>query len=259
MRSDKPSYFTQMICLIILFSTFAPQHAWAENDRLVFGTVPDGWPPFIIPVNGSGDCVGIMPDIFKEVCAKINMDIDVHISPEKRTRRLLDEGGVDVFPLSIRWVDDPTNYLWSLPVMPVEDIIVYRKDSPITYNKPHDLAGMNVGVIHGYVYPTLDKLFETGTVHRHTAFNTRNLLFMLARKHVDAIVSTPHVARWILSIEPKLNAEDFAFCRTPVDSAPYAFAFTKTKEWRPFITKFNAELEAMRQDGRLDTILQKYR
>lgn len=231
----------------------------ADDQRLVLGTLPDGWPPFLIPAGGTPDCVGIMPDVLKEVCGKYDITIEIAACPEKRNRQLLINGGVDAYPLSRRWVDDPADYSWTAPVMSVDDIIVSRKDTPIAFTAPHDLAGLSIGVIHGYVYPTLDSLFKSGTIRKQTTFSTRNLLFMLARKRLDAIVTTRHVAEWVIANEPDLNAGDFEFCKTTVDSAPYSFAFTKTRDWRPFISRFNAELARMREDGRLDEILNKYR
>lgn len=245
-----------MLAVAVVFFHL-PGHA--GNKRLVLATEPDGWPPFSIPAKGSLDYFGIMPDVLREVCAKHGVELDISPLPEIRSRALLAEGKLDAYSLSRKWVDNPSNYLWTAPVLFVQDTLVYRKDTPIRFTTPKDLANLNIGVIHGYVYPGLDTLFEAGIIHKRSTFNTQSLLHMLAKRHVDAIVTTPRVVEWIIRIDPKLQAKDFAFCQKPVDSAPYGFAFAKGKNWEPFITKFNAELEEMRRDGRLDTILRRYR
>lgn len=252
--ATKSSFWLLVAALVLCFVP-----AQANDEKIVLGTLTKGWPPFIIPAGGTPDCIGIMPDILKEICGTCNIAIDNLACSVKRHRQWLDQGKADVSPLSKKWVKNPNQYAWTAPVLSIDDVIVSRKEAPVEFTKITDLENLRIGVIHGYVYPTLDALFSSGIIHKQTAFNVRNLLLMLARNHVDGIVAPRHVAEWVIRNEPALDAATFAYSTTPVDSSPYAFAFTKAKDWAPFIARFNAELEKMRTDGRLDAILAKYR
>lgn len=244
-----------LLALLLLI----PQPAPAQPKPIVFAAPKAGWPPFIIVSGTPPRATGIMPDVFRAACARAGYAADFQFFPEKRAQMLLAQGLVDAYPKSPEWMDEPSDYLWSDPVQEVGDIIVYRRAEPVRLSSIKDLIGKSIGTMHGYVYPTLDRLIESGAIRTYTATCTKHLLLMLARKHVDGIVTPRHVAEWIIRNDPELDSAVFAFSEKPVDSAPYGFAFVRGKGWEPFIETLNHELAAMRRDGRLKAILNKYR
>lgn len=248
-----------LLALILLTAPAYADSANTEDSTIIFTAPPKGWPPFIIPDADGQDGKGIMPDILKAISDELGYSVHMEFYPEKRNHLLLSEGGIDAYPKSPKWVDDPLVYHWTDPVVQVEDVVVFRKNNPIVYREAKDLRGLQIGVIHGFIYPTLDDLFNLGIIHKHTASTTRNLLKMLDRGHVDGIVTCRQVAEWIIRQSPELKADSFGFSTATVDSAPYGFAFTKVKNWPPFIERFNTVLAAMRKDGRLQKIFDKYR
>ena len=258
-----PPARTVLITALVAFALFFPgphrHRTQAKRETLVFASPKTGWPPFIITTKNASCCRGIMPDVLTEICTALEYDMAVEYYPEKRCQMLLAEGRIDVFPKSPKWVDDPSAFLWTEPVLNVSDVIVYPRESPVRFSTPHDLEGLNIGTIHGFIYPTLTPFFERDIIHRHNTFSTRSLMYMLVRGHVDGVVTSRQVAKWIIKEEADLTAEQFGCSETAVDSAPYGFAFARGKGWEPFIETFNRELKAMRRDGRLEAILNRYR
>ena len=232
-------------------------HAGAHTRTIVMASPPQGWPPFIIIAPDPQKNRGIMLDVLREAMKASGHDLTLALYPEKRSRLMLKEGGIDAYAKAKEWVDNPGLYLWTDPVLTITDTVVFRKSGRLPI--PTSLDGLHLGVVHGFVYPTLEPLFQQGTILRHTAMTTANLLLMVQRGHIDGAVTNRHVAEWIIKNNAELSAEAFAFGKTPIASAPYRFAFPKTEGNELFIAQFNRELAAMKQDGRLKTIMDKYK
>ncbi|BCS87810.1 substrate-binding periplasmic protein [Pseudodesulfovibrio sediminis] len=250
-----PSMVMVFACLLLPF--FA--HADPTDKTIVLALPSGGWPPYIIMGTKKAPASGIMPDVLCEVCRLHGYNLKLEYYPEKRCLMLLSEGRIDAYIKSRKWVKDASLYLWTDPVLQSTDVLVCRKDHHIQFSKEEDLAGLNIGVVHGYFYPTLHALFARNVIHKHQSTNTHNLLHMLEYKHVDAIVTNRKVAEWILQNDQKLDSTQFTFSQHALDTAPYSFTFTKKRKWLAFVRLFNTELQAMRTDGRLQAFFDRYR
>ncbi len=227
------------------------------QNELILTTAGAGWPPFIIPADRYDEARGIMIDIMREAAECAGHSLKIVHYPEKRCLMNLRDGTVDIYPKAREWVAEPDQFDWTDPVVLSEDTLVFRNGDQTRVTQ--SLTGMSIGVVHGFSYPALKTLFACGSIQRHDAHNTKNLLLMLSRGHVDAIFTNRHVAKWIIRKSPNLNEEEFAFAQKPLDSAPFRFAFTKEKKHCTFIDAFNKELETMRKDGRFQAILDRYK
>lgn len=231
----------------------------APPNTLIMGAPPEGWPPFTIVANQPHHHKGIMVDVLREIAEKNGYIVKVDFFPEKRCRMMLTQGKIHVYCKAKEWVDDPSMYIWSDPVVTSVDILVSHADAPIQFDSIHELTRRSIGSVYGFSYPTLDKAFESGAIHHHTAKNTEAILRMVQRGHIDAAVTNRHVAEWITRNHPKMTLSEFALSTTPIDSAPYRFAFHNTPKWKQFIVGFNKELASMKKDGRLQAILDRYK
>lgn len=247
------------LSLLLLCFLAASPRARASEETILLGGPHEGWPPFFIPAPNGQPATGIMPDVLRAVAGRVDIKVVEAYYPDKRGMLYLTDGSLDAWPKSEKWVDDPQRYLWTDPVVVSTDVIVSRKRSPLPYHSPQDLVGRDIGVILGYSYPTLEPLFKRGLITPFRAPATKHMLRMLDRGHVDGAVCNRFVAQWILREDEGLAHEDFLFSETPVDSAPYRFAFTRARDWTEFVERFNSELKAMREDGRLEAILDQYR
>jgi polar amino acid transport system substrate-binding protein len=226
---------------------------------VVIGSPPAGWPPFLIPPAGDACGRGIMLDVMAEVTRSLGCESRLELYPEKRSQLLLSEGVIHAYPKAREWMDDPERFVWSDAVVVSSDVLVSRSGEPLLTENLDDMAGLSIGVIHGFHYPVLSRAMAAGTVNTHEARDTEAVLRMLLRGHVDAVVTNRAVAEWIIRNRADLHAGDFVFAAKPIDSAPYRFAFFKSGQWQRFAELFNAELAAMKRDGRLDSILARYR
>jgi len=243
---------TFLCCLLIL-----PAHPASANDKtLRIGCPSGGWPPFIMPETEPGHR-GIMGDLLTDIAAKSGYTVEFLILPEKRIQMYMADGTIDAYPKAMEWVADPSMFRWTDPAVTVEDIVIIRKFSPKS-SIPATLLGLNVGVVHGYTYPKLEEYFADGSIRRFDALTLDNLLGMLDHKHVDAIVANPSVVSWTIRNNDNLKKDNFLCATKALDSAPYRFAFTKAWDCSAFVEFFNAELDAMKKDGRFQTILDNY-
>lgn len=259
-------FFTLFLAITLFTTTLvATSSVWhpslADDTQKVIriASPPSGWPPFLIPPGNEVNQSGIMLDVMREVATKSGYAIQMSFYPEKRSRLLLFEGGIDAYPKAKEWVETPGNYLWTNPIVISRDVLIFRQTNPIHFETVRDLGGLNIGVIHGFQYPALEKDFNSGTIKRHEAKNTKSILGMVLRGHIDAAVTNRHVADWLIRNNKELINEDFSFSSQSIDSAPYRFAFSRKPCWEEFIEQFNQELSRMKKDGRLEAIFARYR
>ncbi|QJB55056.1 transporter substrate-binding domain-containing protein [Pseudodesulfovibrio sp. zrk46] len=241
---------TLLICQLL---TSTPAFSTDKGDTFTLAIPKEGWPPYII--TDTNEPCGIMLDIINEVANCTGKKLHIEYYPEIRSQLMLAEGRVHIQPKAREWVDKPSRFQWTDPVIDSTDVLIFRKEEAHLDNKP--LKDLSVGVILGYRYPTLEPLFEQGELRRYNVNNTDNLLHMLHHGHIQAAVTNRHVAEWIIMQSPDISIDQFVFGKA-VDSVPYRFALTKAKPMDDFMSLFNKELSAMKEDGRLQEIMNRY-
>lgn len=250
------------VILLLFFLTITLPNAGIGASKeplneLILTITRAGWPPFMIPADRYGEARGIMIDTLREAAQCVGCTIKIVHYPEKRSLMNLRKGIVDVYPKAQEWVAEPNQFDWTAPVVISEDTLIFRNGDQTRVTQ--SLTGMSIGVVHGFSYPALKKLFACGSLQRHDAHNTKNLLLMLSRGHVDAILTNRHVAKWIIRKSPNLREAEFYFAKKPLENAPFRFAFTRKSDHSKFIAAFNKEIETMRKDGRFQAILDRYK
>lgn len=246
-----------LTALLLGIMLFPISKATGESRReaIIVSVPKEGWPPYIIVGDDPQQSSGIMLDVLRVATKSAGRDLVIKLFPERRSQLMIKEGTVDTLPKAKEWVDVPSDFLWTAPVVTSTDVLIYQASRTELKNQP--IVGLDIGAVLGYSYPTLDPLFDQKEIRRHDATSTENLLNMLQHGHVDAAVTNRHVANWIIKNSKTLAPEDFVYGYA-VGSAPYRFAFTRMWDNRTFISAFNEELARMRQDGRLEALLSKY-
>ncbi|WP_461210149.1 substrate-binding periplasmic protein [Desulfocurvus sp. DL9XJH121] len=254
------------VCTLLLALAFllqGQQPSAAEPGKgmdapLVLGCPATGWPPYHIP-DAPDRRPGILPDIFREACGALGQPAELRPLPEVRAMIGLNEGTINVYTKAKEWVADPGRFLWSSTVMRSTDVLLFRAGEEFPFRDVADLRGKSLGTVHGFHYPTLEALFDSGAAARVDAPSTRKLFQMLQAGRCDAAVINDHVARWIISRDPDLAPEQFSLSKTAVDSADYRFVFSWHRTWGGFIEDLDREIARMRADGRMDAIEARYR
>lgn len=229
----------------------------AEAGTLVYALFSRGWPPFEMVVDGKG--VGMVQEIMAEI---VPDGMVYQIQPDPAPRKLLYTSNIDTVYARLEapgWMSRKDDCLWSDPVISLSSVLYSSSTAPINYSGPESLAGLTVGCIKNYTYPSLEKAFNDGVVRRYDV-NSQNVLFRMVKAgRVDAIVVDGVEARWIIRELPELKPGDFHVAAKPVDVVQLRFAFSKSPGWEHRMPEVNEKIRRIQRDGTLQRILAKYR
>lgn len=254
-----PSIVILIGILLVPFVNDTYAHANDLSPRTMsISIAAPGWPPYTIIDGQSGpEKRGIMLDVMAVVLQRIGYQLKLESHPAKRVLLLLEEGQIDATTKAREWVTEPDKFLWSNPIVDSEDVLICRKKSYTDLDTLINTKDARIAGKLGFTYPSLQEAIDQQRVRWYTAASTENLLKMLNYGHADAIVTNKLVAQWIL----ESSHDDLPiklYYSKPIDSTPFRFAFAKKEAMYPFVEKFNLELEKLRQDGTLATIIGKY-
>lgn len=232
---------------ILMFIASSVQAVSSQNNKHIRLTYPaKGYPPYTIE-----NKTGIMVDIFRHIANRLEYGVEVILLPAKRTELALDINGADCRTKAKLWVENPLQYLWTDPILTLDDRLirlVTNKNSPIK----------TIGTVRGYSYPNLKKImsnqskFETVKVK-----SPYELLGLLQKNRVDAVVLNQHVAKWYISRDEKMSLSVFHFGQV-VNSVDFSFQCRKSKELTRFVSDFNEKLTEISATGFKQTIFEHY-
>jgi len=218
---------------------------------------PKGYPPYTILGNDNKNH-GILLDVLRTAASKYNHVVRVVIYPEKRETILLEIGKIDVRAKAKEWVKDPQNYMFTDPIVEHSDFLIFLNETSLKFNKIEDLFGKKIGTILGYTYPFFTPYFHDARIHRNDTVNQKAMLRMVVAKRTDGAIVNKLVALWNIKQDQDWQGK-FIFSDRTVGSVGYRLMFTNKKNWKPFVKRFNQELENMKKSGELGEIIYKYR
>ncbi|XXJ18324.1 substrate-binding periplasmic protein [Desulfovibrio caledoniensis] len=227
------------------------------RDLVLFMTNED-WPPYQIG-DPAADGKGVIVDVLGEIAAPLGLNLKVRVLPERRGRDMLDHGEVDIAFLAREWIEDTDRFLWTSPLMLNEDVLLFRAGSTLRYVSPASIKGLRVAAMEDFVYPVLEPFFREGAIKRIDCGSPYQMLEMLDRGRVDAALVNRSETLWLFRNHPELRPERFRMDETPFDSAWYRFMLPRERGWEEYIPLFNKRIAAMKRDGSLKTILDRYR
>ncbi len=232
-------------CLLLIFCLFA-RYSVAQTDSLLVAIPQSGYPPYII-VNEHG-VSGILVEVLRLSTAK---KLEFHFAPEKRSKLLVDEHKVDARMESPSWVGNPNDYLWSEPVVPINDVFVFSKKIPNRFESDQDLKGAQLVTHLGYSYPSLRTLFDQAVVQRIDASTEQAMLAALLRNplgQTKAAVMDKLVAQWLIKRNKKFQGQ-LMFSRRITATAALHIQFANTKQLKKLVPTLNAKIRALKADG----------
>ncbi|WP_375193773.1 substrate-binding periplasmic protein [Marinobacter sp.] len=240
---------------LFLASPFVSAVGNTDQSRVFhFNISPNGYPPYLI-VDGS-EPSGIMWDVVTTICKRLGYGIKPEQIPRKRVDQMLLEGYIDGTPRAREWVENPERFLFTDPVVDIEEVFFVPGPTPFSYSSPEDLLSKTIVTHLGYRYPPLEPYFEDGRIRRFDVSRDRDMFtFVLHGQRFDAAVADKLVGRWILRNEGLQKQ----FSITSESISNYGFRLMLRKDWQAFANDFNAELARMKANGELDAILANYR
>lgn len=207
----------------------------------------------------NGEAVGISSDVIREAFKRMGSKVKLQLVPWKRAQEMAKNGEVDGVFSAYKTPQREEIYAFPREEILVEkNVFVVRKDSDLTYDGDMSkMAKYGIGTLTGYA--TLEKYLETGILTKvDRSATTEEALNKLinGERGVDLVVNT----NYILGYTAKKMGKSAAIKElpVPVSENPSYLAFTKKKDLRGVMEKFEIELKNMKADGTFDRIVQKY-
>ena len=245
---------------LLVFSIAAgllvPGLTQSQERPIRFG-IPDlGYPPYLM--SPAGDLHGIVGDTFVEIARSLGYQVQVVVQPEKRLRRDMKRGQIDAVANALEWEDDTAGMVWTEEIIRVSDNVVMNADQQENIANLDDLRGKIVVLMHGYTYPSLEEMIESGAINASRASRFESLLKMVDYKRVDYGIIDENVAKWVMREKSLKFDPPLYFVNPGFDEVAFRIILPSQK-WAPFVRKFNEALAQFKASGRLENILNKYR
>jgi len=257
-----PSYLirTLPLYLLALSLTLLAPLGMANTDGMAadkvfrFNVSPNGYPPYLIV--DDDEPAGIMWDVVSLIAERIGYTVVPEKIPRKRVDAMLLENYIDGTSRAIEWTENPEQFLFTDPIVAVEEVLFIPTGSTLVYQTPEDLFSRTVVTHLGYSYPKLEAHFEAEEIKRFDVSRDRDMFtFVLHGQHFDAAIADRLVGQWILMNEGLQG--DFRISDESISN--YPFRLMLRKDWADFANQFNTELAAIRANGELEAILSRYR
>lgn len=242
------------LCLALALSLASPA-AMADNHKVFrFNISPNGYPPYLI-VDGKQPS-GIMWDVVSLITDRLGYELVAEKIPRKRVDQMILDGYVDGTPRAREWADNPEKFLFTDPVVAIEEVFFIPETSSLRFETTDDLISKTIVTHLGYNYPALETHFKDGSIRRFDVARDRDMFtFVLHGDRFDAAVADRLVGQWILRNE-NLQSQ---FRTSSEAISNYGFRIMLRKDWQAFAQDFNEELARIRSNGELDAILANYR
>lgn len=226
-----------------------------DQDRVFrFNVSPNGYPPYII-VDDKGYS-GIIWDVVSLISERLGYQLVAEMIPRKRVDQMLLENYIDGTPRAREWTEEPERFLFTDPIVRIEEVFFVPTESDFEYRTPEDLRSKTLVTHLGYNYPAIEPYFESGEVTRFDVAQDKEMFgYVLHGDRFDAAIADRLVGHWII-----LNLGMQGQLRSTRNSiSDYGYCLMLRKDWQDFAKAFNRELKKLKDNGELEDILSRYR
>jgi len=146
-----------------------------------------------------------------------------------------------------------SNYVFTNSYMTIGEYVYSRVDDS-RVEKLADLHGKKLGMVLGYYYPLLEEALMSGKIVKVDTVSEASGLAMLRLRRIDfAISDSTHFA--YLGKKGDISPADF---KQGMQLSKAALGIKLRKEIKAYLGEFNGELRAMKEDGTIARIIQRY-
>lgn len=233
-----------------------PVAGQAESIKLATG---NGYHPYSDEALPGG---GLTTSIIARAFAQAGLEADIAFLPWKRGLLATKAGQfLGTFPY-VRTPEREVDFLFSDPVVFIEEKIFVQNDSTLTYEKMEDLHNLDFCMAAGYaISKPLVPLEEASLLRRFTPQDIENCFKMVFFGRVD-FVSMNELSGWSTAqraLEPAQLAQIRTLDKPLVRDALHLMVPKGDEEGKALLKRFNEALGILRQQGILDGIVEEYK
>jgi polar amino acid transport system substrate-binding protein len=159
-----------------------------------------------------------------------SIQVQLAYMPRKQLEKALNEGRLNgaVIGVAPLWFKDKEmeTYLWSVPFLKDEDVILVRSGKGFSYKHPRDLEGKTLALTRGlYYWGVTERIKENKITAYETDSSIQNLI-MVAHGRADATILSRLTSSYLL--KRKLQVNRFEMLSVPHDQFSRRILFPRT-------------------------------
>jgi len=250
---ETPIFKIKTLVLILLsFGLFASH---STGDEIKFNIGKDAYPPYII-LEDEKIKSGIIVDLVKKIAGKYGHTVSFFQIERKKVDFTLKEIKTDATAKIHAWHPENSNYLTTDIIVKMKNVFFFVRENDLKFERLEDLHGKKFKTHIGYSYPKLEELMKKGLIRRYDEYTEVEMLDKLLESDgkFDATILDERVGLWL--IKNGYVEENFNITKKSLESYEYKIMFHN--KWAGFVSKFNKELQSMKENGDLDKIINKY-
>jgi polar amino acid transport system substrate-binding protein len=240
----------------ILFLCAAAAHGWAQDLKFV----TFDFPPFSYEF--AGEAAGPFADIVRRTCVEMKVKCAIQVLPWTRAQEEVKEGRANgMFPIG--WNKERVQWVHFSPaVLNTEYGFFVKRDNPLRFTNLSDIAGYTVGVFGPSNTSTTLEALRDGMSRDGLKAITIDMrpdsasgFKKLAVGRVDAVFTNRDVG---YSVITQLGIKSDVRYSGAQEELQYFVGFSTAHNDENVLKAFDAALLALRQQGDIKTILDKY-
>jgi methyl-accepting chemotaxis protein len=228
-----------------------------SEDLKTLTLATSSYPPYIIS-DGKGKINGIDIDIIHEVFNRQGIQVTVNLASFDQSTRLLGMGYADLVPtLSKNPTREKTMAFSENYREPSRYVFVALSESGVSVSAFNDLKRVVVGTMKGFGY--WSAFSQEQSIKKDVSDKEEILFRKLFKRQIDCLIMNEHAARYYIASHKIGNqVKLLAYSYLEDGGSDTRIAFTKAKDMTNYIDMFNAGYEAIKKDGTLRKIEDRY-
>jgi polar amino acid transport system substrate-binding protein len=214
-----------------------------------------GWPPFSgkeLPNKGFSN------DVTQTALERMGHSATIRVMPWARALEMTKRGKFEVLP-SVWYSDERAKKLkFTDPIASNRIVFIKNKNDTFEFDGVESLTGKSVGIVQDYDYS--DKFLSAENFERQKANSLKINLRKLLGGRVDLTLGDEFVAKYAMNKNMPDRADQVAYTEGALSEKDLHVTFSrKLDNVDNLVKNFNQELEAMREDGTYDDILERHK
>lgn len=240
---------------LLLCAALAALNAGAEEHaRTELSVAVDAWPPF--RMLGEHTHAGIDISLWQRLAAELQVELRFVQCPWVRCLKLMEEGLVDAMG-GLAYRDERALYMDYVqrPYYRCSTVFYLQRGQGERVKVYDDLYALHIGVVPGSAYFTP---FDTDPdLHKIGVSNESQLIEMLGRKRLDAIVGTDCQADYQIAQSPYRGQFEKGQYQ-PGNQVDLYLAVSKRSPYAQRLDELAGQLDRILDSGGVDAIAQRY-